>query len=67
MKLSILNANWRLPDGRLFHPGDYRVPQDMSEELARRAVAEGVGVLTEPPKRKTAAPENKAVKPTENK
>ena len=36
---------WR-PDARmLFHFGDYRVPQDMSEELAERAIAEGVAEL----------------------
>lgn len=46
-------TSWR-PDARtLLHFGDYRIPADISEELAARAVAEGVGTVTE---NKLAAP-----------
>lgn len=37
-------TTWR-PDGMLFAFGDYRVPEEMSEELAKRAVAEGAAVV----------------------
>lgn len=37
--------NWR-PDARtLISTGDYRIPLDMSEELAERAVREGAAVV----------------------
>jgi hypothetical protein len=39
-KVRITDRNWR-PEGFLFHPGVYRVPLDMSEAMADRAVAEG--------------------------
>lgn len=35
-------GNWRPDDtGVLFHPGTYRVPLDMSEELAQQAIESG--------------------------
>lgn len=37
--------NWR-PDSRtLISTGDYRIPLDMSEELANRALSEGVAIV----------------------
>ena len=33
--------SWRPEPGVLYHFGLYRVPEDMSDELAQRAVAEG--------------------------
>lgn len=43
--LRIASGTWR-PDARtLFHFGDYRIPLDMSEDMAARAVAEGVGEI----------------------
>lgn len=54
-----LHENWRPGDGRLLHPGHYRVPEDMSEEFAQRAIAEGGATRkAEPPK--PPAPLNKA-------
>jgi hypothetical protein len=44
-------TTWRQP-GRLYHFGDYRIPEDMSLELAERAIAEGAAVLIEEPKPK---------------
>ncbi len=45
--LRIPDGTWR-PDARtLFHFGDYRIPLDMSEEMADRAVADGVGTIVE--------------------
>jgi hypothetical protein len=40
-------TTWRPDRSTLYHFGDYRIPLDMSEELALRAVAEGVGTLIE--------------------
>lgn len=37
-----LAANWRLAADVLRHPGDYRVPQDMDEAMAERAVRDGL-------------------------
>ena len=34
-------TNWRPNDCTLLGSGDYRVPLDMSDELAKRAIAEG--------------------------
>jgi hypothetical protein len=34
--------NWRPDERTLIHSGDYRVPSDLSEELAQRAVEDGV-------------------------
>lgn len=52
---------WR-PDARsLYHFGDYRIPADMSEELAAQAVADGVGELVED-KRAAPPPETKGGK-----
>lgn len=66
MKLiRIAAGNWR-PDGRqLFHFGTYRVPEDMPESLARRAVEEGIAVIVDEPvdagaRRKRAPLETKA-------
>lgn len=43
--ISISEPNTWRPDGKtLLHFGTYRVPEDMSDELAARAVAEGVAV-----------------------
>ena len=40
-------TTWR-PDGAtLVHFGDYRIPIDISAELAERAVAEGAGTIIE--------------------
>lgn len=71
--IRIPEGTWRPEQGRLFHFGTYRVPEDMPEALAQRAVAEGVAVVVEDadpaPRRKPlssspnkalgAAPENK--------
>lgn len=51
--------SWRPEPELLFAFGDYRVPLDMSEELADRAVAAGVGTLVET-KVADPAPETKA-------
>lgn len=47
----IPEGTWRPGPGRLFHFGTYRVPEDMSEALAQRAIDEGVAVavVDEPP------------------
>ena len=56
------DRNWRPDDHTLIHTGAYRVGEDISEELAARAVREGVAVAVadeakaEPPKRKAKAP-----------
>lgn len=53
----ILRSNWCPHFGRLLHPGTYRVPEDLSPELAARALAE-----TDAQRRmveKGPAPENK--------
>jgi hypothetical protein len=45
IRITAQQGTWR-PDLRtLYHFGDYRVPLDMSEELAARALAEGVAEL----------------------
>ena len=54
MKLRIESASWRLDGKTLFHPGDYRVPEDIELELAQRIVAEGAGVFVEEVKQKAA-------------
>lgn len=40
-------TSWRPDAQTLLHFGDYRIPLDISEELAARAVAEGVGSIRE--------------------
>jgi len=40
--------NWRPDAQTLISTGDYRIPLDMSEELAQRALAEGAAVLVAP-------------------
>lgn len=37
--------NWRPDDRTLISTGDYRIPEDMTPELARRAVEEGAAVV----------------------
>lgn len=46
-----------------FHAGSYRVPEDLAEDLAQRAMNEGAGYKFAP----KVAPENKVVRPPENK
>ncbi len=72
--IRIPEGTWRPEHGRLFHFGTYRVPEDIPEALAQRAVAEGVAVIVEEAERQVrrkpltsspnkalgAAPENKA-------
>lgn len=49
-------GTWR-PDGaRLFHFGEYRVPEDMSEELAKRALEEGAASVVGDAPDATVAP-----------
>lgn len=60
-------SSWR-PDGsHLFAFGEYRVPEDMSEEHAKRAIDEGAAVLvdgeTSAPA-KTSKPKAAAAKPS---
>ena len=43
--IEIPSNNWRPDDRRIFHFGRYRVPLDMSEDLADLAIAEGVAVV----------------------
>lgn len=45
--IRLSERNWRPDDATLVHTGDYRVPQDLPEALAERALAEGVAVLVE--------------------
>lgn len=62
--IRIPEGTWRPDPGRLFHFGTYRVPEDMPEALAQRAVAEGVAVVVEdaaPARRKPLAQANKAL------
>jgi hypothetical protein len=56
--------NWRPDEKTLINTGYYWIPRDMSEELAKRALAEGVAVLIEDdqPKKKGPAPENKVMR-----
>lgn len=42
--IRLAERNWRPDDATLVSTGDYRVGLDISEELAARAVAEGVAV-----------------------
>ncbi len=37
--------NWRPDAATLISAGDYRIPEDMPEELAQRALSEGVAEL----------------------
>lgn len=53
-----LHRPWR-PDRRLIHPGRYRVPEDMSAEMAERALAEAGATKETPSPRKDGAAENK--------
>lgn len=46
----VLQKNWRWRRDQMFTPGTYRVPEDMSEEMARRAVKEEGAVKVELPK-----------------
>lgn len=43
------DRNWRPAPGVLISTGDYRVPEDMPEDLAQRAVSEGAAVFVMPP------------------
>ena len=57
-------GTWRADANTLFHFGDYRVPLDMSEQLAQRAIDEGVAVLvTAPLQTKPASPQGLETKP----
>ncbi len=47
MIIRFAEKNWRPDDKTLINTGFYWIPRDMSEELARRALAEGVAVLVE--------------------
>lgn len=71
-----LKQSWRPWKAGLIHSGIYRIPQDMSAEMAAKAVSEGVGEMMpdEPPRKqgrrygKAPAPENKVLQaPEENK
>jgi len=42
------DKNWRPNEATLISTGDYRIPEDMSLELAERAVREGAAVVVEP-------------------
>lgn len=48
-RIQIPEGTWRPDAQQLFHFGVYRVPEDMPEELAQRAVDEGVAVVVEEP------------------
>lgn len=52
-----LHDNWRPGNGRLLHPGTYRIPEDLSEEMADRAIAEAGATRKE--SQKPPAPANK--------
>lgn len=72
MKKIEITRSWRF--GRtLYHTGFYRVPADLSDEIAARAVKENAGeFVIEPVRaprqhRKTPAPENKAMTAQEDK
>ncbi len=56
--------NWHFHRGRFLTPGTYRVPEDVPEAIAKRAIEDGAQKIS---RRKTPAPENKAVKVAENK
>ena len=56
-------GTWR-PDSRsLYHFGDYRIPLDMSEELAARALADGVAELVPGGRETKPAPAPNETKP----
>jgi hypothetical protein len=42
------DKNWRPNEATLISTGDYRIPEDMSLELAERAVRDGAAVVVEP-------------------
>lgn len=46
-KILRMPSNWRPDEFTLYHPGDYRVPEDWSEDLAARAVDAGVAVVVD--------------------
>lgn len=56
--------NWRPDEGSLVSTGDYRVPEDMPEELAQRALEDGVAVLVVGGEEKPPAKTKKAKEPT---
>ena len=49
-------TNWRPDDCTLLGSGDYRVPLDMSDELAKRAIAEGVAEYRDAESARSAEP-----------
>lgn len=53
----------------MFRPGDYRVPQDMSQEFAERALKEGFASRLHQQREfsKSGAPENKGVPESQKK
>lgn len=57
--------NWRPDAATLISTGDYRIPEDMSLELAERAVAEGAAVVVEaaPAEMPAAQPSKRPRKP----
>ena len=72
-KINIFKS-WRPTSGSLIHAGVYRVPSDLQQDMAEKAVADGVGAMLpdDPPKqkakpvlglKKTPAPENKMQPP----
>ena len=70
-----LKKSWRPWNAGLIHAGIYRIPQDMSADMAAKAVKDGFGEMLpeEKPKvaqrtyRKTPAPENKVLAAPEDK
>jgi hypothetical protein len=64
MKIEVQRL-WAYAPGKRLHPGTYRVPEDVDQITADRAVADGAAVrLPEPearPNRKGPAPENKVL------
>lgn len=68
-KINIFKS-WRPTSGSLIHAGVYRIPSDLPQDLADKALADGAGAMLpdDPPKqktkpvlglKKTPAPENK--------
>lgn len=49
-------TNWRPDERTLLGSGDYRVPLDMSDELAQRAIAEGVAEYRDAEPARSAEP-----------
>lgn len=45
MRIRFAENNWRPDAATLVSTGDYRIPEDMTQELADRAIAEGAAVL----------------------